>query len=174
MAQEVQTTLNYKAELNLIEWVWHQEWKIREHTQVEPAYWYQWEFVSTGDTIYKPWSWTLSDLTLRPFTIVKQLWGTEFKIYDNWLRIPLAWCYKATIKVWWGLSWQVTSHVYLKSDDKVLFSWSYQAAYESGATIVETILNLWRFENLKVWVQCEYLTSENRWNGYIRLYLQKL
>lgn len=174
MAQEVQTTLNYKAELNLIEWVWHQEWKIREHTQVEPAYGYQGQFVSTWDTIYKPDVGTLSELTLRPFTIVNQLWGTEFRIVDWGLRIPLAGCYKATIKVWGGLSGQVTAYVYLKSDNKVLFSWSYQAAYESGATTIETILNLWKFENLKVWVQCEYLTSENRGNGYIRLYLQKL
>lgn len=174
MAQEVQTTLNYKAELNLIEWVWHQEAKIREHTQVEPDFWYEGEFITWWDTIYKPADSTVSDLLQRPFSIVDQLWNTEFKIYDGWVRIPLMWCYKATMKVWWGLSGLVKATVYLKSDDKILFSGTYQAAYESWATTIETILNLGRFENLKVWTQIEYLSSENRGNWHMRLYLQKL
>lgn len=171
MTQQVQTTLDYRAELNLIEWVWHQEWKIREHTQVEPAYWYQWEFVTTNIVWPKSEEWTVYEWV---FNLVSQLWGTEFKIYGGWVRIPLAWCYKATIKVWGWYSGQSVAHHSLKSDDKVLYTADTNYAYEGGATTFETILNLWRFELLKYYVSFSFSWTDNVAWGQMRLYLQKL
>ena len=171
MAQEVQTTLNYKAELNLIEWVWHQENKIREHTQVEPAYWYQWEFVTTNIVWPKSEAWTVYEWV---FNLVSQLGGTEFKIYDGGVRIPLAWCYKATLKFRWWYNGQSVAYHELKSDDKVIYSTSTNYAYESGATAIETILNLWRFELLKYYVSFGFVGSDNVAWWQMRISLQKL
>ena len=171
MIQEVQTTLNYKSELNLIEGVWHQEAKIREHTQVEPAYGYQGQFVTDNIVWPKAEAGTVYTGT---FNIVSQLGGTEFRIVDGGVRIPLAGCYKATLKFRGGYNWQSVAYHELKSDDKVIYSTSTNYAYESGATTIETIFNLWKFELLKYYVSFSFSGTDNVAGGQMRLYLQKL
>ena len=171
MAQEVQQNLDYRAELNLIEGVWHQEGKIKEHTQVVPDFWYEGQFVTTNIVGPKSEAWTVYT---GVYSIVNQKGATEFKIYNGWVRIPLAWCYKATIKVWGWYSGQSVAHHSIKSDDKVIYSTTTNSAYESGATVVETILNLGKFEVLKYYVYFTFSWTDNVAWGQTRLYLQKL
>jgi hypothetical protein len=85
--QEVQKTLDYKAELNLIEWVWHQENRIKEHTQVEAAWWSECNAVSDTIDLFNydetfATSWTL---TVNGWVDYKTSWGD--------IVIPLAWPY---------------------------------------------------------------------------------
>ena len=85
--QEVQKTLDYKAELNLIEWVWHQEWKVKEHHQIEPAWWSECNAVSNiidlldyNETFATSWTLTVN-------------WWVDYKTSDWDIIIPLAWPY---------------------------------------------------------------------------------
>ena len=87
MAQEVQTTLDYRAELNEIQWIWYQQRRISDKMQVREkvtnrlsAKWgasiraEYWEvFVS---------SWTSSTK-----------WGVTYTINWGTIRIPLWWAY---------------------------------------------------------------------------------
>lgn len=66
------------------------------------------------------------------------------------------------------------AHHYIKSDDKVLYSTTTTAAYESGATTYETILNLGKFELIKYYVYFDFTGSDNVAGGQTRIYLQKL
>lgn len=141
--QEVQTTLDYKAELNLIEWVWHQENKIREHTQIESAFSYSctasWQanyYVDTSESresTVNQWNLTISD----------EMWITEYKIEDGWLRIPLAWPYLVEISLIWGASSYLVTN-YIKVWDKTV----YELQTNSATTTVtnQIVLNLWRYD----------------------------
>lgn len=85
--QEVQTTLDYKAELNLIEWVWHQENRIKEHTQVEPAWWNECNAVSNSISMSDQ-----DDVFATSWTITTNGW-VDYK--TSWwdIVVPLAWPY---------------------------------------------------------------------------------
>lgn len=171
MTQQVQTTLDYKAELNLIEWVWHQEGKIKEHSQVEPAYWYEWEFLTANIIWPKAEAWTVYQ---GNFSIVSQRWWTEFRIFNGNIRIPLAWCYTAKIKVWWWYSWQSTAHHSILVDNEEIYTITTNSAYESWATVYETILNLGRFSLVTYNVYFSFSWSDNVAWWQSRIYLQKL
>ena len=150
--QEVQTTLDYKADLNLIEWVWRQENRIREHTQVESAFsysctasWIAYYHVDTSESrqsTTNQWNLSISD----------EMWITEYKIEDGWLRIPLAWPYLVEISlIWWGSTALVTN--YIKVWDKTV----YELQTNSWSTTItnEIILNLGRYDIISF-----------RWNMY--------
>ena len=150
--QEVQKTLDYKAELNLIEWVWHQENRIKEHTQVEAAfsysctvYWQANYFVDTSESRQSTTNqWTLS--------ITEEMGITKFKIEDWWLRIPLAWPYLVEISLIWGWTNYLVTN-YIKVWDKTVF----ELQTNSATTTVtnEIILNLGKYDIISF-----------RWNLY--------
>ena len=171
MAQEVQTTLNYQAELNLIEWVWHQENKVKEHTQVEQAFGYECEASSSKnisaseyDRNPPPAEWS--------FTINSMSWWTEFKVVNWRLRVPLAWAYLATIKYRGGsTSNEITN--YIKIDGETIFQKMTQD--NNNDTTLEMVLNLGRYNMIEHWVSEYYKSS---WyggaTGYLTLKLKKL
>lgn len=152
--QEVQRTLDYKAELNLIEWVWHQENRVKEHTQVEAAFGYECDITWSTQISYMPnsqspeYQWT--------FTIVSQRWNTEFRSVLWWVRIPLAWPYLVKIGVNWWSSSNLVTHL-IKAWDKVI----YQKDTSSASwTNDELLLNLWKYDVLTIWG-----TVYHSWSG---------
>lgn len=155
MAQEVQTTLDYRAELNLIEWVWHQENKVREHTQVEQAFGYECDVsCSVWFNVY-PWPWD-STLNKGVATLNSQSGGTEFVEKDGWIRIPLAWPYLATITtVWWSSSMTNTNYL------KVSWQTVYQVTTTSPSNVIskEMVLNLGRYDTVEFRWQMHYSWS---------------
>ena len=167
MAQEVQTTLNYKAELNLIEWVWHQENKVREHTQVEQAFGY--ECYATG-YIYLLVSGTTPP-TKATITLNSMEGNTEFKIVDWWLRIPLSWAYLAHMEFSWGSS-SVTVNHYIKIDWETIVQ---QNTNSTWYTWIDKILNLWRYNVIEFRAWWSYGGSGWVWTAAnFRLTLKKL
>lgn len=140
--QEVQRTLDYKAELNLIEWVWHQENRVKEHTQVEAAFGYEctasWEanyHATNTERQSTTNQWTLTLWTTRG--------ATEFRIKDGWIRIPLAWPYLVRISViGWSSSGTVTN--YIRVNDEVVYQ---QDTSSPSVTVTnDVVLNLWRYD----------------------------
>lgn len=171
--QEVQTTLDYKAELNLIEWVWHQENRVKEHTQVESAFWYSctatWQayyHVETSESRQSEISqWTLS--------ITEMYGNTEYKIKDGWVRIPLAWPYLVEISLlWWWSTMLVTN--YIKVWDKVV----YQLDTNSAITTVteQIVLNLWKFDILTFWGSMYYsgTWTSATWNSRATINIKRI
>lgn len=152
--QEVQTTLDYKAELNLIEWVWHQENKIKEHTQVESAFGYCCT-VSWSASYYASRTERESTTNQWPFSITDSYWVTEFLIKGWELRIPLAWPYLAQITLeWWSSTATITN--YIKSWDRII----YQLDTTSTSPVTdEVVLNLGRFDMLSFWGKMYYSWS---------------
>ena len=152
--QEVQRTLDYKAELNLIEWVWHQENRVKEHTQVEAAFGYECDITWSTQISYMPnsqspeYQWT--------FTIVSQRWNTEFRGVLWWVRIPLAWPYLAKIGVSWWSSSNLVTHL-IKAWDKVIYQ---EDTSSASWTNDELVLNLWRYDVLTIWG-----TVYHSWSG---------
>jgi len=146
MTQEVQTTLDYRAELNLIEGVWHQEGKVREHTQVEPAFGYECYVTGSMTPIVYDWPWDAAPIT-GTMTLNSQNWSTEFKMADGGLRIPLAGAYLA--EIWTkGGSTSYTLHLSIRTDNKILWSKDQQNNSFETATVV---LNLWKYDTVKFW-----------------------
>ena len=152
MAQEVQTSLNYKAELNLIEWVWHQENKVREHTQVEQAFGY-WCKVNSC-YIYCSIIWSGDTPEEKGNISISSQWGmTEFTTKSGAIRIPLAWVYLAEFTTRWGSS-SMTMTNYLKVSGQVVF----QNTTTSPSTTVSNsmVLNLWRYDTVELWGKMHY------------------
>ena len=147
MAQEVQTTLNYQAELNLIEWVWHQENKVREHTQVEQAFWYEAK-TSSSVILNASQSEPQTPTIKATMTSITQSGATEFKIVDGNLRVPLAGAYLAHIQVRGGSS-SMTVTNYLKVNGETV----YEKATTNATSRVETdmVLNLGRYDQIEHW-----------------------
>jgi hypothetical protein len=144
MAQEVQRTLDYQAELNLIEWVWHQENRVKEHTQVEAAFGY--ECSITGSTTVSYVYWQDPEYSEWTFTLVSQSWATEFKQVWTGVRIPLAWPYLVNISVRGGSSSNLITHS-LRAWDKELYS---VETSSSSWTTNEIVLNLGRYDVLNI------------------------
>lgn len=143
MAQEVQTNLDYKAELNLIEWVWHQEGKVREHSQIQQAFGYECE-------VYGSVACHASDSDRQSTTnkdylgIVSMDGTTEFKIVDWGLRVPLAWAYLAEITTGIGTN-TMKQTTYVKVDGKTIYQNT-----TTGTKVTETVvLNLGRYNILE-------------------------
>ena len=159
--QGVQTTLDYKAELNLIEWVWYQEWKVKEHWQVESAFWYS--CTASGSASYQATNTERQSTTNQwNLSITESIWVTEFSIQQWWLRIPMAWPYLVEISVkWWASSMKVTNYIRLNWDT------IYQQETTSGATTITTelLLNLWKFDILSFWGDMYYSGSSSSASG---------
>ena len=163
--QEVQTTLDYKAELNLIEWVWRQENRIKEHTQVESAFSYS--CTVSGQASYQVNVSESRQSTTNQWnlSITESMWTTEFKIEDGWLRIPLAWPYLVQISlIWWWSSYLVTN--YIRVWDKTI----YELQTNSATTTVtnEIVLNLWRYDIITFRWNMYYSGSAWSASGYSR------
>jgi len=165
--QEVQTTLDYKADLNLIEWVWRQENRIREHTQVESAFGYwctvTWQaYYNAGreqrESTTNQWLLSMTD----------SYWVTEFKIEDGWLRIPLAWPYLAEITLaWWGSTATMTN--YIKIWDRII----YQLDTTSATDVVnEVVLNLGKYDLISFWGKMYYSWTADSATWWSRLTLK--
>lgn len=142
--QEVQKTLDYKAELNLIEWVWHQENRVKEHSQVEAAFGYECSSSCSITHHYEPNS--QSPTVQGTLTISDSRGNTEFKAVNKWIRIPLAWPYLVNVSFrWWSSSNTVTSYLRV---------WE-QAVYQVNTTSStwaskEMVLNLGKYDVISV------------------------
>lgn len=142
--QEVQKTLDYKAELNLIEWVWHQENRVKEHSQVEAAFGYECSSSCSITHHYEPNS--QSPTVQGTLTITDSRGVTEFKSDNGWIRIPLAWPYLVNVSFrWWSSSNTVTSYLRV---------WE-QAVYQVNTTSStwaskEMVLNLGKYDVISV------------------------
>ena len=169
--QEVQTTLDYKADLNLIEWVWRQENRIKERTQVESTFGYcctvTWQASHYGgreqrESTTSQWLLSMTD----------SYWITEFLIKGWELRIPLAWPYLAEISLaWWGSTATMTH--YIKIWDRII----YQAETNTSVAVVsEVVLNLGRYDMLSYWWKMYYSWSadSDTWWSRIILKLKRL
>lgn len=92
MAQEVQTTLNYQAELNEVEGIWYQQRRVSDKMQVRDKVTNSWygetDIAFSFDKLYYPTSWD---------NIVTQ-GGVSYKVDDWNILIPLAWVYQ--IEIW--------------------------------------------------------------------------
>lgn len=88
MAQEVQTTLDYRVELNEIQWIWYQQRKIRDKTQIRDkttngTVWLGWQ------TIIKSSAW---EVTVPSWTLTSS-WWVEYESSWSWIIIPEGWPY---------------------------------------------------------------------------------
>lgn len=171
MAQEVQTTLDYKAELNLIEWVWHQENKVKEHTQVEQAFGY--ECTASSGVALPVSQYERQSETLQGTLSIGSSSGiTEFKIVNWVLRVPLAWPYLAHIAIRGGSS-SLTVTTYIKVDWVTV----YQLVTNNNNNRVETdiVLNLGRYNMVESRASCYYSGSwYSAGESYVNLTLKKL
>lgn len=148
--QEVQTTLDYKAELNLIEWVWHQENRIKEHTQVEAAWWSECNAVSDtivlseGEDVYAT-SWTL---TVN--------WWVDYKTSDWDIIIPLAWPYLLEFLpyTWYSQNYYYTIKIYADWEEIYSLRTLLSDHYPKTA-----VVNLWKRNKITASLNKEFAAS---------------
>ena len=93
MAQEVQTTLNYQAELNQTEWIWYQERKISDKMQVRDKTTSWWKGTSS-------WTWVIeSGITKVTSWDSYESWGDVTYKVEWWdIILPFAWSYLVEIQ----------------------------------------------------------------------------
>ncbi len=88
MAQEVQTTLDYKAELNEIEWIWYQQRRVSDKMQVRDKTSNQ--VTALADTTSMATEW---EEVITPWWTLTSSWGIEYQSDWTSLIVPLAWAY---------------------------------------------------------------------------------
>ena len=137
MAQEVQTSLNYQAELNQTEWIWYQERRISDKMQVRDKVMNSWygetDINFSFDKLYYPTAW--GDISLQG--------GVSYKVDGGNILIPLAWVYQVEIWPWTTGNNQPTYYY----DYVVLVNWNAvftHRFYFTDTLPVSTILNLWK------------------------------
>lgn len=111
MTQEVQTTLDYKAELNEVEWIWYQQRKISDKMQVRDktssqavASWGTGS-ISSSSWEVEVWSWTITSSwwvdykSSWPAIIAPQAWGYMLQFIPTWTYSQTTYYYTVRIKV---------------------------------------------------------------------------
>lgn len=115
MAQEVQTTLDYRAELNEIQWIWYQQRRISDKMQVREKETNRliasWSASVVQDEEKFVTAWTTS---IRGNVAYIVSWGT--------IRIPLGWAYIVYITPvnWYTQNLYYTMRIY--SGNKQMYS----------------------------------------------------
>lgn len=154
MAQEVQTTLDYRAELNEIEWIWYQQRKVSDKMQVRDKFSNWWDGNTPNmyvwyDQRYKPTSWTVNSTE----------WGVTYKVKGGDIIVPLAWAYIAEITPW--QTWTTTTYYYtiqIWVNGKSRFSMRINYAYHSPTS---TILNLGRGDVVTMALKADGVTTND-------------
>lgn len=90
MAQEVQTTLDYKAELNEIEWIWYQQRRVSDKMQVRDKVSSQVTALADTTSLNYPDVWAEA---IVPWWTLTSKWGIEYQSESESLIVPLAWAY---------------------------------------------------------------------------------
>lgn len=92
MPQEVQTTLNYQAELNRTEWIWYQERRISDKMQVRDKQTNWWAWTSSY------WSFSNDKIYYISWWDSYESWGdTLYKVDWPNLILPYGWAYLVEI-----------------------------------------------------------------------------
>lgn len=154
MAQEVQTTLDYRAELNEIEWIWYQQRKVSDKMQVRDKFSNWWDGNTPDmyvwyDQRYKPTSWTVNSTE----------WGVTYKVEWGDIIIPLAWAYLAEITP--SLVGTTTSYYYtiqIRVNGKSKFSIRINYAYHS---VIPVVLNLGKRDRVTIAMKADGVTTND-------------
>ena len=164
MVQEVQQQWNWYQTPNRIEWIWVSERKVSDHTQVRER-WTNWCKASTRLSLtnaseVKSSSWTVtSDDKVR----YRAIWG---KIY-----IPLSWTYLVKFQV-------VSSYASTNSYKFRIYSWNKEIFLFNGSTSDktehETLIDLWRKNDLSVSLYMTGISSGNIYYIDVNIQLTKL
>ena len=175
MVQEVQQQGNWYQTPNEIQGIWDIRRRIREHTQVTPSLTYQASFHS--DLSVGSYGWEYSELKHWTFTDVSARGNTVFKLTNGDIRVPLAWAYLVTMKIWgWASwSWWMTAYHYLKVWNKTIYDASTQAVTESWATTIQFVENFGKYNLVEY--RAKWYFSGSWWGGtgaHITLTLSKL
>jgi len=150
MAQEVQTTLDYRAELNLIEWVWYQERKVSNKTQIRDKWGSSWDW--TSDTMYiHSWDWT----SPTSWTTNQELWWVRYKVSWWYVIIPTAWLYLAQITPYqWSSSYQYTIKILVNGEERFSKTLAYDQTY-----IIHSMLNLGKKDKVTLAAKAQSVTT---------------
>ena len=137
MAQEVQTSLNYQAELNQTEWIWYQERRISDKMQVRDkvmnSRYGETDIAFSFDTLYYPS--TRDNITTEGGVTYKVSWGN--------IIIPLAWVYQ--IEVWPCTTGNPQPTAYYKYNVYVNGKAILNYVFYTNETLSKSvILNLWK------------------------------
>lgn len=135
MAQEVQTTLDYRAELNEIEWIWYQQRRVSDKMQVRDKF-SNWWFGNTNSMFV----WNTKRYTPTSWTVNSNEGNVEYKINGGDIIIPLAWAYLAEITPWQvgdTTSYYYTIQIWVNGESR--FSMTINYSYRN---ITPAILNL--------------------------------
>lgn len=146
MVQEVQQQGNWYQTPNEIQGIWNIRRRVKEHTQVTPEKYFYCSAYWTKSATTKP-DGSLGTLQKAALSITESYGTTEFKILDEWVRIPQAWWYE--IKLTWRWWWYWTAYHYIKvwAKEYLLMTTQDSANYKT----VSKILNLWKYDVLTLW-----------------------
>ena len=153
MAQEVQTTLNYKAELNLIEWVWYQQRRVSHKMQVRDKWGSSWYGETPSLSIYsgdwsRPTSWNIRDER-----------GWVMYLVKGWdIEIPLGWQYSAEIvPIQWltQTSYYYTIRILVNEDE----AFSKTIAFADSKPITAIMLNLGKKDRVTIEAKANSVTA---------------
>lgn len=160
MAQEVQTTLNYKAELNLIEWVWYQQRRVSERMQVRDKWCSSWDW--TSDSLYiHSWDWT----SPTSWTINEEIWGVRYKVSWGDVIIPTWGRYMVEIlPVQWltQTNYYYTIEVLVNGESQ----FSKKIAYADSEKLT-TVLNLGKKDKVTIRAKAQNVTTN--WSIWLKL-----
>jgi hypothetical protein len=150
MAQEVQTTLDYRAELNLIEWVWYQERKVSDKTQIRDKWGSSWDW--TSDTMYiDNWSW----ISPTSRTVNQELGWVRYRVSWWYVIIPTAWLYLAQITPYqWSSSYEYTIKILVNGEERFSKRLAYKQTY-----IIHAMLNLGKKDKVTLAAKAQSVTA---------------
>lgn len=152
MTQEVQTTLNYQAELNRTEWIGYQERRISDKMQVRD------KFSNSRDGNTPNLNiWYADRVTPSSRTVNNVEWGVTYKVEWGEVIVPLAWAYLVEITP--SLVGTQTSYYYtiqVRVNGKSKFSIRINYAYHS---VIPVVLNLGRRDRVTLAAKADSVTT---------------
>lgn len=152
MAQEVQTTLDYRAELNEIEWIWYQQRKVSDKMQVRDKK-SNWVEALAANTSIKDVYW---EVMVAGWTVTSN-WGVVYEAKWDTIYIPESWAY--LFEYIPATTYSQTSYYYtfrIKVDWKTLYS-DRLALWDHERRI--TSLNLWRKNSITLTLEAEFSST---------------
>ena len=165
MVQEVQTWIwiTNETTLETIQAVWTSSVKIREGRQTIKKF-------KSGASVSGSISWTYHNdgsrqsdrVQCKNLSITSYYWDESFYIRDYWVYIPSLWTYEVYVDWYWATSQRNVS-LKLEVDGKILYTKTLNAWNPTDKNTI--LLNLWKYNCVKVWGQFYYWGSNTAATG---------
>lgn len=122
-----------------------------------------WHYVSECNADWQVHSsWTTWEDRQRPkeqstdFEVTSTTGKSEFITVNNWIRLPAAWSYEATL--YWGWRWAT---IFIQDWDEILYTKEFEWNDGLKSETVTFTFDAWKFDIITLWGQFYYWGSSS-------------